>query len=141
MKYAAVFMGVVSVAATACGKEFGEWAGRDRTVKGEIAFPVHESMDQEAPYRGLEFGSATVCGLCHPAETKRSDLPDLAVESGALAPLPRQDVPIPDVHEEQRACNHELEPYRCAILDALFEFGPVIPTAFPADVPKFLRTL
>jgi len=116
--------------------EFGELESDNRSIKGELEFPITQRVGREAPFESLEFGVVTTCGLCHAAEEARFNI-DNAVVSGALKPIERDDVPLFELYEEQQACDPEDEPYRCQMFDALLNFGDVIDTDFPEEMPTF----
>ncbi|HKO92512.1 MAG TPA: hypothetical protein VJU61_15230, partial [Polyangiaceae bacterium] len=73
------------------------------------------------------------CGVCH-----NGHLPVLGIqgafESEVLRPADDELVPLPQLEEEARSCDAELEPERCALLEALFPHGEVVGAEFPRSV-------
>lgn len=113
--------------------ELGVLRGPMRSVKGEIAFPVTESLAPSAPYDRIldEGGGQTTCAFCHLGETR-----DLTVDSAevyvsdVLHPLPRHLVDFEDVRHQFETCDPEAEPARCAVFDAIFGHGEVVHQPF-----------
>lgn len=117
--------------------EFGEQVGEGRSIKGEVEFPVYDSLTADAPFTRVFFtDTVTSCGLCHREEWPSTAYPN-AFESLAFRPQPETEVPLADVLGEHMACNAAAEPARCEILDALFGFGTVSQGAFPPDMATF----
>jgi hypothetical protein len=114
--------------------EFGQWVTPTRTLKGEIRWPVMRPVAPERPYQGLVDPGQTVssCGFCHQSEEAHATIPGAFV-SAALAPGGLNELAIEDVRAIRASCSHE--PY-CAILRALFDYGPVHQGAFADDVQR-----
>lgn len=119
--------------------ELGERRGETRSLKAEVLFPVTTLLDHASPYEHVLFDKEskdlTSCAFCHGAETLAPDITfTRAYESDAFRPLNGNRVSLDELAAEQMACDRSLEPYRCAMLDALFEregvtFGP-LPASF-----------
>jgi cytochrome c553 len=119
--------------------ELGERRGETRSLKAEVLFPVTTVLDHASPYEHVLFDkeskAVTSCAFCHGAETLAPDITfTRAYESDAFRPLNGNRVSVDELAAEQRACDAGREPYRCAVLDALFEregvtFGP-LPDSF-----------
>jgi hypothetical protein len=114
--------------------EFGQYTDPGRTLKAEIGFPVEAPLSSMAPYDRIRSGAGTTCRFCHRDEEL------LAVDGGegfvsaALAPVFREVIDLEDVRVERRACDPTVEPFRCAVLGALFDHGPVNEGRFPPEV-------
>ena len=118
--------------------EFGELVTPTRSRKGELAFPVVTPLAPEAPYTKVLFQERTdrtSCALCHGAEE-----PDPAITftqayvSEALRPMPTEVVSIPSMRAERDVCDHDAEPSRCAMLDALFARDDLVIYDFPTNM-------
>lgn len=119
--------------------EIGEFTTMNRSIKGELAFPVTAPLPLEAPLtKILANDEATVCRICHFPETA---LPGYslagAFESIAYRPIPRLEVNFDYVVYQYETCDHEAEPERCAFYAALFDQGQVTRGEFPPELPTF----
>lgn len=115
--------------------EFGELITPTQSIKGEIAFPVHDILSHSAPMdRVLDPGKGSECRICHGGEDPAPQYAN-AFSSDALQFRPFELVALDDVADEQRWCDPAVEPDRCARLDALFGFGPVEIGEFPEELP------
>lgn len=119
--------------------EFGEQRPGHRSLKGELAFPVLEQVSYAAPYEKSLFApNLTGCAFCHADEQR-----DPAVVgapgyvSQSLRPLPHLRVPLPSLRDEHQRCDPQQEPERCAMLDALFDWGPTPDWEFPPEMGTF----
>lgn len=117
--------------------EFGELVSETRSLKGEIPFPLTERLGPEAPYEQVLFrDDLTVCAFCH-ADEVPSSLAEGGFESVALRPGESTIIPIDFLLEQQRTCDREAEPERCAYLDAIVKPGPLEHHPFPEELPIF----
>jgi hypothetical protein len=118
--------------------EMGEVTEPGRSIKAEIEFPVDRELDETSAYERLAFDGTevTVCGFCHAAEEPRPGLPNAAA-SQALRPQPWSIVSLANLRAEHEACESRREDYRCAMLDAIFEHGPVESRPFPETLDQF----
>ena len=115
--------------------ELGERRGETRSLKAEVLFPVTTQLDHASPYEHVFFdkskGDVTSCAFCHGAERLAPDITFArAYESDAFRPLNGNRVGVEELLRERQLCDASLEPYRCALLDAVFEresvaFGPL----------------
>jgi hypothetical protein len=114
--------------------EFGSYVDGDRSLKGELAFPIEAPVTAESPYERLlsPFHDGSSCGVCHPSEEEVSPGRFVSI---ALRPIEGSLVPIEDVAAEAAACDRSVEPERCAILDAVFGHGEVVHQPLPASWP------
>lgn len=132
-----LFMSIVPAGPGAPLVELGELVDGTRSIKGEIAFPVTEALDDAAPYRKIEMGEGTTCRFCHPSEERVAHLPDApAYVSGALSPDERYRVRVGRLLQERDLCDDGAEPARCAFFRALLDHGEVRDRDFPASVPS-----
>lgn len=120
--------------------EFGEQREGHRSLKAEIAFPVTEQLSPDAPYEQLLFGEDfTGCAFCHAQEDQDpAILNTRAFVSQALRPVARDQVRIDVMQAELDACDAELEPARCAMLDSLLGWGAVTERSFPDEMATFV---
>lgn len=110
-----------------------------RSVKAELVFPLEEEVTFQEMARHLWRGSGTVCGLCHAPEVEAvgPEFGQGLFESTALKPREEHLVSIPSLAAAADLCDPALEPERCAILDALFDYGPVEDWTFPEAMITF----
>jgi hypothetical protein len=135
-----LFMGelVMSVAVDGHGfdlLEFGELVGPTRSIKGEIAFPLADTIAPDAPFTRIFDGAdGTGCGICHGGEAPAPEYPQAFV-SDALRFPDFEAVAFTVLRREHERCDPVLQPERCARLTALFGHGAVEPAAFPETMP------
>jgi hypothetical protein len=110
--------------------ELGYRTETRRSIKTEIAFPLRTDVTSANLFdRVLQGGEATRCGNCHTGEvqTLNADLPVTVFESDILEPFAFEEVDIASMRGERESCDPSLEPARCALLSAFFDFGTVEP--------------
>lgn len=122
--------------------ELGERRGETRSLKAEVLFPVTTQLEHASPYEHVIFDkeskSLTSCAFCHGAETLAPDITfTRAFESDAFRPLNGNRISVDELAAERQACDAKLEPYRCAVLDALFERESVTFRSLPAAFATF----
>jgi hypothetical protein len=108
--------------------------GDRRSIKAELVFPVDQALARSAPYDQVQFGGGTGCGLCHGAEA-RVDTIDYATawSSDAFQDDPEQALSLGFLRQLAIDCDHEEEPGRCEMLDAIFGHGEVEPGDLARD--------
>jgi hypothetical protein len=130
---------ILSVTPVGAAKDFLELAEYPtplRSIKAEIAFPVTAPVPPAEPYERIRAGTGTVCGGCHRDERPAPSVTvATAFESGVFKPRPEDLVPLPSVREHQAACDPKVEPFRCAVFEALLGHGAVHEGQFPEDAP------
>jgi hypothetical protein len=113
--------------------EMGEATSPGSSIKAELAFPITEGITLATAFERLPLDGITTCGVCH-----NGRLPVLGIEgafeSEVLRPADEELVPLAELEEEARSCDPELEPERCALLEALFQHGEAIAAEFPRSV-------
>ncbi|HEY0710679.1 MAG TPA: hypothetical protein VGG33_28000 [Polyangia bacterium] len=114
--------------------EFGQYTAPGRTLKAEIGFPVEAPLSAAAPYDRVRSGPGTSCRFCHRDEEAFAVDGAEGFVSAALAPVFREIIDLVDVREERRLCDPVAEPFRCAVLGAFFDHGPVVEGRFPPEV-------
>jgi hypothetical protein len=121
--------------------EFGQISGTGRTIKGELVFPVEESLPPSAPYGHIMLApSVTGCALCHRGEEPAFEVDGAwAYESDAMQPEPESLVELETIHAEAEACDPAAEPERCALLRELFEHGAPAAHVFPEGFGSFFQ--
>lgn len=118
--------------------EFGEQRPGNRSLKGELPFPIQDHVPPGLPYeKSLFEPDLTGCAFCHADEERDPAIAAPAFVSQSLRPLPRLRVPLSDVREERRRCDAQLEPERCAMLGALMDWGETPDWEFPPDMDTF----
>jgi hypothetical protein len=139
-----VFTGplVMSVVPEGIGRdllEMGEVREEGRSLKGELAFPVTGALGREAPYTHALYNSEyTSCAFCHAQEERDSSIAGaLAFVSRALQPDVFSLVDVDVLEQEWRNCDETREPYRCAMLSALFARSGISQGVFPATFGFF----
>jgi hypothetical protein len=103
--------------------EFGLRRDTGQSVRGEIAFPVVETLAPSAPYARIDNGGGTVCRPCHEAESRDPGID--FTEAYASKPIPpawENRVKPSYLEWVYQHCDPVLEPDRCAVFDAVF--GP-----------------
>jgi hypothetical protein len=107
--------------------ELSSAIGDHRSIKAELSFPVDRALAPSAPYDQVEFGAGTGCGLCHDAEERVESI-DFATawSSQVFQDDPDQGLSLTYVRQNAIDCDHEAEPGRCEMLDALFGHGEVV---------------
>lgn len=120
--------------------EFGEIETGTQTVKGEIEFPVSESLVVDEAFERIENeeGGGSKCRLCHRGE-RPSEVYERGLVSDGLAFIFAEHVEYGDVYAEYLECRLTLDHSpRCERYRALFEYGEVVDSDFPEDFPTFL---
>lgn len=116
--------------------EFAEYPTPLRSIKAEMAFPLTAQVPVAEAFDRILTGSGTVCGGCHRDEQPAPEVAGArAFVSGVFKPRPEDVVPVPEMKDHHRACDPKVEPYRCAMFEALFEHGPVLQGELPAQAP------
>jgi hypothetical protein len=132
---------VLSIAPAGMGSpylELAEYASPLRSIKGQMTFPMTEPVAPAFPYDDIRVDAGTTCGGCH---THELPAPRVTVtqgfESDIFRPAATQIVPLPYLRTQADSCDAQHEPYRCAMLRALFDHGNVVAGSFPSDAPLF----
>lgn len=132
---------VMSVAPAGSGRdllELAEYPSPLRSIKAEMPFPLTAPLPPNEPFDRIHNGSGTgtVCGSCHGGEEQSTRLTFTKVyESIVFKPRARDEVSLPYMREQARTCDRQQEPFRCALLSALFERGDVLTGAFAPEAP------
>jgi len=115
--------------------------GERMSIKAELPFPVEQMLDPAAPYDQVDLGSGTSCGLCHGEETRVMEI-DFATAwaSDVYQDDTSQSVSLSFVRQNALDCDHEAEPERCGMLDAIFGHGDLVAQDLPRD-SKICRPL
>ena len=109
--------------------EMGQATSPGSSIKAELEFPITENITLATAFERLPFDDITTCGVCHDGRVPALGI-EGAFESEVLRPLDRELIPLAELEDEARRCDAALEPERCAMLDALFQHGEVLPTEF-----------
>lgn len=111
--------------------EFGELLDDGRSLKAEIAFPVSPGLSRADAFTRTwhppELGG-TSCGVCHEGEI---EVTPGEFASAPLRPDPSRVVPLSLLREEHALCDPREDAERCAMLDAIFDPGPVVHRPLP----------
>jgi hypothetical protein len=113
--------------------EFGELQPEDRSIKGELEFPIHTPVPWEGPFTQVMFDEGrTNCAFCHASEVAARQVGTAtAYASAALRPNAGDDVPLSELREQAENCDLLRESERCAMLQTLFR-GAIEKATFPA---------
>lgn len=127
-------MSVVLEGEASATLELAQAIGERRSIKAELAFPVDAELTPSAPYDQVELGAGTSCGLCHGAEARVPSIDFAnAWASDVFQDDPDQALPLSFVRQNAIDCDHEAEPQRCEMLDAIFGHGEVVPGDLARD--------
>lgn len=117
--------------------ELAEYTTPTRSIKAEIGFPVETTIARSEPYERIlshRTDISTICGGCHADEQPAPQVTDgPAFESVVFQPLRKEEVQVPYLEDQMRACNSSVEPDRCRLLRALFGEGAVDVRHFAPD--------
>jgi hypothetical protein len=114
--------------------ELAQAIGERRSIKAELAFPVDQALAQSAPYDQVDFGAGTSCGLCHGEETRMTEIEFArAWASNVFQDEPEHALSLSYLRQSAIDCDHEAEPQRCEVLDAIFGHGEVVPGDLARD--------
>lgn len=108
--------------------------GERRSIKAELVFPVAETLAPSAPYDQVAVSGGTVCGVCHGAELPVAEI-DFAQAWASDVFQDEADSSLSRSYLRQLAldCDHEAQPERCEMLDAIFGHGEIEPGDLPRD--------
>ncbi len=112
--------------------EFGYRQNEERSIKGEIAFPLQGPITPDALVDRIEIGHGSVCGGCHTREAPASGPGAFegALASSVIVPSPYYEVPLEELRAEARRCDPaQGDPVRCDILGGLLDHGEVVRTS------------
>lgn len=132
---------IVTVALDGPGRdlvEFGQFVTKDRSIKGELEFPLTEPVSTARALRRVrnpEFPNITTCFVCHDDERDEPSVPG-GRSSEALRPFPKTLLDLDDLPRLRDACDPETELARCRYLHALVDHGPLEHHEFD---PSWLR--
>lgn len=127
-------MSVVSQGEARETLELSHALGDRRSIKAELVFPVESVLEPRAPYDQVEFGQGTSCGVCHGAETRVTSIEfATAWASDAFQDDPDQGLSLSFLRQSARDCDHQAEPERCEMLDAIFGHGDLMPGDLARD--------
>jgi len=114
--------------------ELSSAIGDRRSIKGELSFPIGDALPPSAPYDQIAFGDGTSCGLCHGTEARVDAITfATAWSSDVFQDEPEQGLSLVFLRQLAIDCDHEAEPGRCEMLDALFGHGDVEPGDLARD--------
>ncbi len=108
-------------------------------IKGEYKLPYNEAIALKTPYDDVLSGSSgTFCGTCHTAEQQVDVIDGTPVfASHIYQPVEELAVSILQMQNERTLCDETREPFRCAMLSAIFDHGILYPVAFPENAEFF----
>jgi hypothetical protein len=110
--------------------EFGYRTATDRSIKGEIEFPVVRTVTPAQLIDRVQRDLRTTCSNCHGLDARVDDAffgAAKAFESKVLKPIPGFEVDLESLRAEANGCDPAVDPDRCRNLNALFGFGEVLP--------------
>jgi hypothetical protein len=130
---------ILTIAPAGMGKhllEMGQLRSDEESIKAELAFPISSTISNSLPYGRIDSGTSTTCGACHRNEYPLAS-PAGAYASRALRASSFSRVAVSEVKNKALSCNALADPYRCAMLTAVFGHGEVIEQDFPLGMPDF----
>jgi hypothetical protein len=109
--------------------EFGFRPEISRSIKTEIVFPVTKDLSEATIFDRIRQGDRnTVCGNCH-VDEQHIDYPGFpsgVFESDIFEPFEFEEVKLDALKAEVPICDKAAEPYRCGLLDAIFDHGETL---------------
>jgi hypothetical protein len=116
--------------------EFAEFVGPTTTVKAELELPQDpDTIDVAAAVTRIQdHDLGTVCRLCHRNEVPSDEIYPGSFASDALAPRADTLVELDEVRTHAETCDPREDAQRCAIFDAVFLPGEVIPGDFDPEI-------
>lgn len=109
------------------------------TIKGELKFPIIDTLSSSAPYQDLLFSeNLSVCGVCHGKEVKHGELDGEPIFRSVLL-RPPSSLPLYDLAIQRESCDVMQEPHRCAMLASLIDHGDLIIGEFPQNAPTIFN--
>jgi hypothetical protein len=116
--------------------ELGELVDETRSIKGELLFPLADDVPADEPYRRI-IEDQRQCGFCHQGEEPHDTRPSAFV-SPAFKPREDSLVPLSTLRSIRKECDTpEGDGEHCAMMRALFDYGPVWPGTFPDRMATF----
>lgn len=112
--------------------EFGFRLGHDESVKGELEFPVTETLAADAAYTHIlsRNSNGTICGSCHFSEGAAPDpFPPTAFVSRLVPAMDDYDVPVDVLQDLNAGCKTKVGDH-CPLIQALFLRGKVQAKSF-----------
>lgn len=127
---------VLSVVPAGTGRlllELSELVDTTQSVKAEIQFPIYTQIVSADAFDHLvKPPGQTDCRFCHQNEQSAGpSYPANAFKSNIVKPDAFNRVSSTFLRQEAQACDERAEPYRCAMLEAIFVRGQARDTAFP----------
>lgn len=127
-------MSVVAEGESSATLELAQGIGGRMSIKAELAFPIDEVLEASAPYDQVEVVGGTSCGLCHGNEARVTSIDFAnAWASDVYQDEPEQALSLSFLRQSAIDCDHEAEPQRCEMLDALFAHGELEPGDLARD--------
>jgi len=106
--------------------EFGYRPEISRSIKTEVLFPVTRDLSENTIFdRIVKTPRTTECGACHVGEAHEDypGFPAGVYVSDVNPPYDIFEVKLEALQAEASSCDKTVEPYRCGLLSALFDFG------------------
>jgi hypothetical protein len=112
--------------------------GNKRSLKGELRFPVSETIASSRPYERIRKDSGTTCGFfCHTAEVRDPKISFAeAFVSRAIRPSSDLEVSLESLRRLKSECRPATHRSRCELLQALLAHGQVLRQDFPEEMPR-----
>ncbi len=115
------------------------------SVKGELKFPVSNTLNYSAPYDRIllpstSFGGVkTTCGSCHGTDYLADVGSDsIAYSSKAFKPRSETLIELSELFKEYQICGmNNSNDHRCELYSALFDQGDIHNYSFPAQMNTF----
>lgn len=121
-----------------------------QSIKGELAFPILRNIPRNAPYaRIADSAQESTCKTCHGNETIISSLDGTPIFRSKMLRSAKQTLMQPDdIYLHYYACDPQInsgpgtdnnEWYRCQMLKAFVEYGPVEWQNFRSDITPCIQ--
>lgn len=127
---------ILSVVPTGLGKnllEMSEIINATESVKAELLFPIDMVLSLTAPYDRIQApAGGSQCNFCHKGERAiATGYPATAYASQILRPDNTKFVSSAQSRQYALTCNQVADPYRCALMKAIFIDGQAQDARFP----------
>lgn len=141
-----IFKGDLIISIVTSGKgskllEFSELLSDTRSIKGELEFPITNTLFNDAPFERIINNNRTSCSGCHGVEREEYQIDGTSVfSSKAVKPTVNSAVSVEELKYQEYLCDfYSSKDDRCQAYRALF-MGEVKSQSFPGSMPTFLNS-
>ena len=137
---------VISVAPAGDGKDLMEFSfmySDTHSLKGEITFPITNTVSYSAPFTQVDTDGQSSCSGCHINEVQDTNVVGTtAYSSIALKPDANRNVSLNSFYQQSYLCDfNNDQSYRCQMIRSLFENGSLIEASFPSRTQTYFESL